>query len=352
MSELGQTASDGGHGGHIQGSESGDHGLDDRHLHTGHEVHSPEHNMKGSVLYILLVAASLSSSGLTWLATSGYEKWQKKKDSVDQGRLAAHDQVAKAWKEQLQTNVYGFPFSPRAAERIGSLLELSRNSNAQIACTARLRLSIAYFATRQFGKADAELYAAETKCVHDDGLMEELHYLHGRTNSEMANEERSASAIRSTYESLAWKNYNESWRYSGRQKEFAAVSVLQMCILSTRRSGVTAAELRDLQSRLNEITSDPLAANIASKNGLMTYLIAQEKIIAPMIANMQSQEEKRASAAIPNLQMHVDPLQVPPGPTKSLQSLFVQPPSGKPVATRKPAVAHNRDGTYKRNRSH
>jgi hypothetical protein len=99
------------------------------------------------------------------------------------------------------------------------------------------------FITRQFEKAGAELGTAETKCANDDELMEELHYLHGRTNGEMA-KEKQVLAIRRAYESLAWKNYDESWRYRRQQKDFAAVNVLQMCFLSTRRADVTVAELR------------------------------------------------------------------------------------------------------------
>jgi hypothetical protein len=350
VSELGHSASPSGHGGDIQGSESGHHQHDDRHQHGAHDAHAPEHNMKAPTVFAVLVAATLSSSSITLLATSGYERWVKKKEHADQEQLAAHDQVAKAWREQLQTNVFNFPFSPRAADRIGSLQVLSRNSNPKIACIARLRLSTAYFITRQFEKADAELGTAEAKCANDDELMEELHYLHGRTNGEIAKEKEFSPDIRRAYESLAWKNYNESWRYRRQQKDFAAVNVLQMCILSLRRSDITTAELRDLQARLNEITSDPIVANLAARNGLMTYVITQEKIMAPMLASMESKEEKKPATATLNLQMHIDPLQAPTGPTKSLQNLFAHTLTDKPAVTRKPAATHKPDRTRKRAR--
>jgi hypothetical protein len=343
VSEQGPIASDGGHSGHTQGSEGGHQGDDDRHHHVPHESHPPEHNLRTQTLFKLLVASNLTTAliiaGVTYLGTVGFTELTRIKANADLEQLASLDQTAKEWRQQLQTNVDGFPFSLQAAEHLGSLRKLAKNSDSKIGCVALLRLSTAYFVTKKFKESIDQLETAEDKCADDMGLMEEIYYLHGRTNTEMANDNK--AELRQTHEVLAWKNYNQSWRYGRQQKDFSAVTVLQMCILSPRRMDITAAEVRDLKSRLDGIRVDPVAAMIAAKRGLMTYLVAQEVPIASLLEKLVRKEalaeEKKVAATIPNLQMKIDPIQATTGPTKGLAEVFAQASRDKPSPGKKPA---------------
>jgi len=243
--------------------------------------------------------------------------WNYISKRLDDWQLSAHDGAAKEWKKQLQTNVDGFPFSRQALAHIDPLLRLSDNSDPKIRCVARLRLSTAYFVANQLEKAGALLVSAETACEQQTEMMEELYYLRGRANSEMASKEYPPE-VRAVFEDLALKNYRKSLQYA-KQNDYVVITVVQICDLSLRRGNVSAADLKELEVRIREAKANRLAKG----TGLMDDLNQQEAKIQSKIQSLNAAQEKEAeqnrlAAYASARQQQVDPVQA----TKNLKDVF------------------------------
>lgn len=333
MGEQGQSAplQSGDTGGkHTQGGER--HELGEAEAHEEPHAHEMPVSLRNALTLLCVLVAAFILEHYDYAAAwdSGWRWW-------DRRILASYDEMAQRWTEELRTNVDDFSFSPKAAELAGPLLRLSLNADPKVSCTARLRLSTLYFASNKFEEAGSQLTEAEKLCADDAAVMEELYYVHGRAISAMA--DKAPNDIRPAYEVAAWKRYDKSWQYGRQHKNFEVVAVIQMCRLSSKRIDITAAELKDLEQRLENASLNPYI----ERRQLGISLTRQERIIRPMRVGLEANEtqgkariEDRPLVMVVSREQRrlIDSLQAE-RPTKRLTELFERIGTPKPVPVRK-----------------